>query len=225
MSLWAMRNSDVNPRDVYISSLFKNESDLKMQSRAAAHELGLARISVSSIEGHIISTLLKLHNSRKCIEVGTLTGLSAQYIFEAMPSGAELWTFEKSPEHASHAEKIFAQLDQQHKKIHMLVGDAKEELEKITSQGPFDAVFIDGNKAAYGDYLHWAEKNLRVGGLILADNIFLAGKVWGGEASQKFNDKQIQVMQDFNQRLADKKFYDSAIVPTHEGLFVAIKRF
>ena len=219
-----MRNDEVNPRDAYISGLYEDETNLKIQSRKAAQELGLARISVSSVEGQIISTLLKLHQSKKCVEVGTLTGLSAQYILEAMPQGGELWTFEKSPEHATQAEKIFAQINQQAKKTHLLVGDAKVELEKINSQGPFDAIFIDGNKAAYGEYLEWAEKNLRVGGLIIADNIFLAGKVWGGEATQKFNDKQIKVMQDFNLRLADKKFYDSAVIPTQEGLFVAIKR-
>lgn len=220
-----MRNNEANPRDTYITETLIPEVELKQQSRLAAQSLGLARISVSAFEGQIISTLLKLHQSRKCVEVGTLTGLSAQYIFDSLPAGGQLWTFEKSPEHAAHCARIFAQLQQQDKKIHLLVGDAKEELEKINSEGPFDAIFIDGNKAAYSDYLAWAERNIRKGGLIMADNIFLSGKVWGGEASQKFNEKQIQVMQNFNRRLADPQFYDGAILPTLEGLFVAIKKF
>ena len=103
------------------------------------------------------------------------------------------------------------------------MGDAREELEKLNSLGPFDGVFIDGNKAAYGDYLAWAEQNLRVGGVILADNIFLSGSVWGESTQQKFSDKQIRVMQEFNNRLSDPTKFQSAVVPTFEGLFVAIK--
>lgn len=220
-----MRNDEINPRDRYIMDLIQPESSSKMQSRAAAQDLGLARISVSSVEGSIIATLLKLHQTRKCVEVGTLTGLSAQYMIDAMPAGSELWTFEKSPEHAHRAQTVFQQLSLGDKKIHLLVGDAKEELEKINPLGPFDAIFIDGNKAAYGDYLAWAERNLRQGGLIIADNIFLAGTVWGAEASQRFNEKQIQIMKAFNQRLADTSLYASSILPTHEGLYIAIKKF
>ncbi|MNL80613.1 hypothetical protein D3C87_2075130 [compost metagenome] len=53
----------------------------------------------------------------------------------------------------------------------------------------------------------------------------MSGKVWGGEAAQKFSDKQIKVMQDFNLRLANQDLYDSAVVPSAEGLFIAVKKF
>jgi predicted O-methyltransferase YrrM len=164
------------------------------------------------------------HGCRKFVEIGTLTGLSAQYIHDALPAGGELWTLEKSPEHAAKASEVFAKLDQSSKKIHLVIGDAREELPKLSVQGPFDGVFIDGNKAAYLDYLLWAEKNVRAGGLILADNIFLSGAVWGEATRQKFSDKQIKVMQDFNQRLANPDLYTGAVIPTFEGLYIAIKK-
>jgi Predicted O-methyltransferase len=220
-----MRDLNLFSKENYLESLSSGENELKALSRQYAEELGLARISLSTSEAQLMKVLIQLHGCRKFVEIGTLTGLSAQYIVDALPEGGELWTLEKDPKHGEKSADVFSKLDQSSKKIHLVMGDARVELENISTQGPFDGVFIDGNKAAYGDYLVWAEKNLRKGGLILADNVFLSGRVWGGEAQQKFSDKQIKVMQDFNSRLADSSLYDSALIPSAEGLFVAIKKF
>lgn len=219
-----MRETVLSNREIYMGSLLTEENELKLQSRKFADELGLGRISISPAEAQLVKTLVSLHGTKKMVEIGTLTGLSAQYFFDALPDGGELWTLEKDPKHCEMAQKVFSKLDQSKKKIHLVQGDAREELEKIAVQGPFDGVFIDGNKAAYGDYLAWAEKNLRRGGLILADNIFLSGSVWGETTTQKFSEKQIRIMQEFNKRLADSNVFEAAIVPSYEGLYVGIKK-
>ncbi|KYG60523.1 methyltransferase [Bdellovibrio bacteriovorus] len=219
-----MRETVLTSKENYMNSLLLEENETKKLSRQYAEELGLARISISPAEAQLVKTLVRLHGTKKFVEIGTLTGLSAQYIFEALPDGGELWTLEKDPKHCEKSADVFSKLDQSKKKIHLVMGDARAELEKISTSGPFDGVFIDGNKAAYFDYLMWAEKNLRSGGLILGDNIFLSGSVWGDATTQKFSEKQIKIMQDFNKRLADPTLYESAIVPSYEGLFVAIKK-
>lgn len=219
-----MRESVLSNKEEYLNSLFADESENKKLSRLFAEELGLARISVSAPEAKLIALLVKMHGCRKFVEIGTLTGLSAQYIFDSLPEGGELWTLEKDPKHGEKSAAAFANLDQSKKKIHLVMGDAREELEKLSSQGPFDGVFIDGNKSAYLDYLLWAEKNVRSGGLILADNVFLSGSVWGDRSAQKFSDKQVRILQEFNQRLADPALYEGVIAPTFEGLYVAIKK-
>lgn len=122
-----------------------------------------------------------------------------------------------------YAQQAFAGVDHGNKKIEFVLGDAREELKKLEALGPFDGIFIDGNKAAYMDYLEWAEKNIKTGGLILADNVFLNGSVWG-EASARFSEKQIRIMQEFNKRLADPDKFVSVIAPTFEGLYIAIKK-
>lgn len=219
-----MRELNSTNKESYMNSLLTEETNLKKKSRKFAEELGLARISISPAEGQLIKTLLKVHGTKRFVEIGTLTGLSAQYIFEALPAGGQLWTLEKDPRHGEMSEQVFSQMDQTQKSIHLVLGDARLELEKLSEFGPFDGVFIDGNKAAYFDYLMWAEKNVRPGGLILADNIFLSGAVWGETTTQKFSEKQIRIMKEFNQRLADPALYEAAIVPSYEGLYVAIKK-
>jgi len=208
----------------YIESMLKPESSSKVKSRLFAEELGLGKISLSPSEGTLLSFLIQQHECRKFVEIGTLTGLSAQYILEGMNNEGKLWSLEKTELHAEKAREALTGHPASGK-INFVVGDARVTLETLAAEGPFDGVFIDGNKAAYGDYLAWAEKNVRRGGLIIADNVFLSGAVWGETTTQKFNEKQIRVMREFNLRLADPALYRGVIIPTGEGLNVAVKLF
>jgi predicted O-methyltransferase YrrM len=217
---------DIPQAQAYVESLASAEALSKRKSRTFAEELGLGKICLSSSEGHLLAFLVRMHECRKFVEIGTLTGLSAQYIIEGMGGKGELWTLEKTDLHAKKA--IEALKDHPSgKNVHVIVGDARVTLETVKVSGPFDGVFIDGNKAAYMDYLSWAERNVRPGGLIIADNVFLNGAVWGDNEGQSknFNDKQVKGMQEFNKRLADPTLYDSVILPTKEGMFFAVKMF
>lgn len=217
-----MRDIDPSLKEKYIQSLMSTESDLKQRSRSESDRLQLSRISLSQNEGSLLRLLVALHRGQKYVEIGTLTGLSAQYIAEVLSSGDELWTLEKSPEHAQSSRETLAKIS--NCRVHVIEGDAVLTLEELASSGPFDGVFIDGNKAAYGKYLDWAERNLASRGLIVADNVFLSGAVWGQATTQKFSEKQIKVMQEFNSRLFDSSKYITALVPTEEGLLVALRR-
>jgi predicted O-methyltransferase YrrM len=217
---------EIPQAQAYVESLAAKEGLSKRKSRTFAEELGLGAICLSASEGHLLAFMVRMHECRRFVEIGTLTGLSAQYILEGMGGKGELWTLEKTDLHAKKALEALAE-HPSGKNAHVVVGDARFTLETVKVSGPFDGVFIDGNKAAYGDYLAWAEKNVRPGGLIIADNVFLNGAVWGANEgqSQKFNDKQVKVMQDFNQRLADPTLYDSVILPTKEGMYFGVKMF
>lgn len=219
--------TEISNAQSYCESLLTTESASKRKSREAADELGLGRISLSPSEGALLGLLVRLHGCKKFVEIGTLTGLSAQYLIEGMASPeAHLWTLEKSEVHAEKARQAWSD-EPWSRQISVVVGDARQTLGELAVEGPFDGLFIDGNKAAYGDYLAWAETNVRKGGLIIADNVFLSGAVWAAEGAEtsKFSEKQVRIMRAFNERLADRGLYDGAIVPSAEGLFVALKRF
>lgn len=241
-----MRNSASFPSEAeqYLSTLFARDhlidpsfSELLADSRKMSNLLNKTEISVSENEARILSTLVASHACKKFVEIGTLTAYSALWILRGLPEGGELFTFEKQDSHARQALEVFNRFHQladqgalgfRGKRAHLYEGDAEENLKIIEEQGPFDGIFIDGNKSAYGRYLDWAESNLKKGGIIVADNVFLKGAVWQqglGHTNSVFSEKQIHVMQEFNQRLAESKRYQSVILPTVEGLFFAIKKF
>ena len=206
----------------YIEKMAGSETDLMNEARKNSEILGLEAISISSAEAHIIKFHLLGINALKVIEIGTLTGLSALHILDALPQGGLLITLEKSQDHATLAKKVL-QHEISANRCRLVVGDAREKLPEIKSEGPFDAVFIDGNKAAYLDYFDWALENTRVNGLIFVDNVFLSGAVWDGETTQKFSEKQIQVVQQMNQKAFSIKNLSSVIIPTEEGLLISRK--
>lgn len=63
--------------------------------------------------------------------------------------------------------------------------------------------------------LDWAERNLKPGGLIIADNIFLNGELFETDS------KRTQVMKRFIKRLSDPKKFRSILLPSSDGLWVA----
>jgi predicted O-methyltransferase YrrM len=220
-----MRNSDSQQLENYFNSLNVKDGSLAKKARQAAEKLGLQDISLGPVECSILRTLVCTHRSRKFVEIGTLTGSSGLAILAGMPDGGELWTFEKEPKHAEHAEPILMEAAKhRHQKCEVILGDAQLRLFDIEEKGPFDGIFIDANKAAYFDYLKWAEKNIREGGIIIADNVFLGGGVLG-IPTERFSEKQIDVMKEFNKRLFEKGLYESCFIPTIEGMLMSIKRF
>lgn len=206
----------------YLRSLAPTENEWAKKARAYADQLNLGMISLSPPEAGMLSFFTKALQCHKFIEIGTLTGLSGLYILEALPAQGKLWSFEKNPQHASFAKEILPAFAQsQNKQVEIVIGDAEEMLLSIEKDGPFDGIFIDGNKAAYGTYLAWAEKNLKKGGLIIADNVFLNGGVWG-DPTDSFGNNQISVMKEFNQRLSQPQLFDSIFLPTQEGLSISV---
>lgn len=212
-----------NPKSYeYIESLMTPETELMEKARAGAKDLGLDTISVSQTEASILKFLISTNACKKVVEIGTLTGLSALYILEALPTDGVLWTLEKSAEHIEKASDVLASEIEKGRCV-IVGGDALEKLPTLNSSGPFDAIFIDGNKAAYLKYFDWALENVSAGGLILVDNIFLAGAVWGDQTLQRFNEKQILNVQTMNKKAFATQGLTSTVIPTSEGLLVCKK--
>ena len=202
----------------YIESLLPAENQQMSKSRSAAETVGLSQISLSATEGQMLKFMMSLVMPKKIVEIGTLTGLSANYFLSVLPKDGKIWTLEKSEKHAQLAEAAIND-----DRCQIVLGDALENLSTLNQEGPFDIIFIDGNKAAYLKYFDWALTNIKKGGLIIADNVFLAGAVWGAATTQKFNEKQIEAVRSMNQKAFTRNDLTSVIIPTAEGMLISHK--
>ncbi len=204
----------------YINEIFKldDEELLSVKAELEAHKLGF--MSISGHEARLLQFLIRGFCVRKIVEVGTLFGYSALAMAKVLPEDGRLITIEKNPQNFAIAQKFFDSSSVA-ERIDARCGGGEEILAEIEKEGPFDMVFIDANKSGYITYLNWAEKNVRPGGLIVGDNTFLFGAMWGQSDDREAGPKQIQVMREFNQRLADPSKYNSIIIPTSEGMTIA----
>lgn len=211
------------PREKYAKEVFGlNEDAALTRVKAEMDKHPLNFMSISPAEARILQFLIRGFGVKKIVEVGTLFGYSTLCMAEALPADGKIVTLEKSPEHHAGAREMFKKMPAG-AKIEALCGDAVEILPALEKSGPFDMVFIDADKGGYVKYLDWAEKNVRKGGLIVGDNTFLFGALWGQSEDRDIGPKQIQIMTEFNSRLADRARYNSLIMPTHQGMTVAQK--
>jgi len=209
-------------RSSYIKSLFANEDKALKSTIQSIVVNDLRPINVGADEAKLIQFLLKLHGSKTVVEVGTLVGYSTIWIARSLPKDGMVYSFERDERIAEVARNNVAASDVADK-VKIFTGDAHEKLKEIEAEGKFDALFIDAEKSGYCRYLDWAEKNLRQGGLVIGDNTFLFGQVLDDAEVEERYRKEIPVMQEFNKRLADSSKWDGVMIPTVEGLTVAVK--
>ena len=207
----------------YIQSLFCKETEAMKAATKRAIEIHPS-MQIASYEGRILQVLLRTIGAKKGVEFGTFTGYSGVWIGNILGPEGKLYTLEYDPKHAELARKTFQEADLA-KTVEVLEGPAQDNLSTLEENGPFDFVFIDADKGGYYDYLLWAENNVRKGGLIIGDNTFLFGDVFKDPKPENVTQKAWESMRNFNQRLADSSKYTSIILPTVEGMTVAVKEF
>ena len=186
-------------------------------------------IQIEPEEGQLLQLLINLANVKNIIEIGTLAGYSTIWMARALPQNGKIITIEKSKERFNLAYKNFNALSAiepaNGKKIEILNQSAQDALPNLSKQGPFDMIFIDADKISYLQYLQWSENNIKKGGLIVADNTFLFGAVFGQSYSQRISATTLDNMKQFNNALADKQKYLTFTIPTKEGFTIAYKLF
>lgn len=202
----------------------EEDESLRYVLRRSA-ENGLPPIQIGPLEGKILHFLVKACGAKKAVEIGTLAGYSGIWIARALPEDGVLTTLELDPKHVRVASECFQKAGLG-RKVKILEGPALESLKTIEPQGPFDFCFIDADKASYPEYLRWAVKNLRPGGIAVGDNAYYFGKAHLEPESIPDPDEARGAvsMREFLGLLADGKSFSScAMIPTGEGMAAGIK--
>ena len=207
-------------RDSYINKTFAHEDSYLLEIRKALSHGGKAGIHIDPYEGQLLSLLLQLIGTQTVIEIGTLYGYSTLWMAKALPEQGKIISIEKSQENHKQAQMLLRHTPQW-KQIELKCGEAVHILKELN--GTYDAAFIDADKAGYMDYLSWADAHIRPGGLIIGDNTLLFGHLIG-EGQGDISSKQLETMKKFNEHLSNSQKYDSVMIPTPEGLTVALKK-
>jgi len=202
----------------YIAGLFGAEDALLSALREEADRTGLPPISISADEGRLLQVLLTASNARRVLEVGTLGGYSAICMARALPPGGKLLSIDIEEAHATFARRYVARAGLSDR-IEVRVGRALDLLPSLDGER-FDAMFLDADKEPLPTYFEWALRLVRPGGLIIGDNALWGGKVYSGEAS----DEKTRAVREFNRRMASDPRVLGIIVPTHDGVAVAVVR-
>ncbi len=200
--------------DSYVESHISPEPDhLYRLTRESYLRLTNGRMCSGHLQGRLLKMLTQLCNPQLAVELGTFTGYSALCIAEGMAEGSKLVTVEADDELEDFIQR---QLDasEHGKKVQLRIGKALEICREF-ADGSVDMMFIDADKREYPDYLREAERMLRPGGLIIADNT-----LWSGHVCDPAYDKDPQTrgVREFNEMAAALPGFETVILPVRDGI-------
>ncbi len=214
--------TDKTAKNLYLKKLFAKKDPILQKLTEQAQKEKVDHMQISHYEGGILQFLCRALSVKKAVEIGTLYAYSGLMIARSLPEDGELFTLDRDKQRQETA-KALIQKDPSSKKITFVNGPALESLRQLENKNPFDMVFIDADKEGYLDYLDWSYNNLKPGGLVVADNTFLFGAIYG-EPKHEIKASIVEIMKKFNESLASCDRFFSTIIPTAEGLSVGMKK-
>jgi predicted O-methyltransferase YrrM len=159
-----------------------------------------------------------LLDARAVVEIGTGTGVSGVWLMRGMREDGVLTSVDLEAEHQRLARDSFREAGVPSQRYRLISGAALEVLPRLTD-GHYDLVFADGDKAEYGEYLAEAMRLLRSGGVVAFDNALWHDRVT--DPAQR--DPETVAIRELGKRIADDEGLMPLLLPVGDGLLLARK--
>ena len=202
----------------YIVSLFAPEDELLGALREEADRTGLPPTAISADAGRFLQVLLRSIGARRVLEVGTLGGYSAIWMARALPPAGVVVTLEREERHAEFARRYVARAGLA-AVVDVRQGRALDILPSLDGE-EFDLIYLDADRGPIATYFDWAMRLVRLGGLIVAHNVLLGGRV--AEQASRTDDEDLRAVRAFNLRIAGDRRVTSILMPAYDGFLVTV---
>lgn len=186
----------------------------------------LARMQISPEQGAFLQMLVRMIHARRVIEVGVFTGYSSLAIALALQElhgeAAHLLACDVSEEWTSQARRHWDRAGVG-RLIDLELAPAETTLQRKISHGllgDYDFAFIDADKTGYDAYYEHCLQLLRVGGIMVFDNM-----LWGGDvADPAATSDDTQALRALAQKAKADPRVDLAFTSVGDGLLICLKR-
>lgn len=187
------------------------------QAQRRGEQLGASPVGTGA--GAALRLLAAAVSARHVVEVGTGAGSSGLWLLQGMPRDGILTSIDSEPEHQRAAKEAYASAGIPAQRTRVILGEAAAVLSRLTD-GAYDMVVVDADKASYPAYINEAVRLLRTGGLLAVDNMLWHDKV----ADPAARDETTTLLRDLGKKLRDDDRLLPALLPVGDGLFVAVRR-
>jgi predicted O-methyltransferase YrrM len=183
-------------------------------ARRRAEELGVS--SIDNGAGATLRVLAAAIGAKAVMEIGTGTGASGLWLLGGMAPDGVLTTIDIEPEHQRAARDAFMAAGIAHQRTRVITGRAAEVLPRMTD-GAYDMLVVDADRADYPSYVEQASRLLRHGGTLVMS--------WTDkEADPAARDAETTTLREVGRHMRDQEHFTSALLPVSSGLLVAVKR-
>ncbi len=170
---------------------------------------------VGPLVGRLLYLLIEFGHVHTILECGSGFGYSALWMALALPENGSITCIEYSQENIERAKTYFHKAGLLHK-VTFRKGNALEIVP--TLPGTYDLIMNDVEKSQYPQLLPLLIPRLRVGGLLVTDNV-----LWKGEAARDSRKGDAAMVHQYNQMLYREKSLFTTLIPLRDGLGLSIK--
>ena len=206
----------------YLQGMNSPEPEALRQLREETAALPGSQMQITLEQGQFLGLLVRLMGATKILEIGVFRGYSALAMALALPSGGQLIACDQDPRATAIAKQYWQQVGVADK-IQLRLAPALTTLAELQTQDPrpqFDLIFIDADKRNYAAYYEQGLALLRLGGLMVIDNVLWFGKV----AETEVTDVKTVSLREFNAQLASDQRVQVSVIPLGDGMTLAVKR-
>ncbi|MCB0265479.1 MAG: O-methyltransferase [Calditrichaeota bacterium] len=170
---------------------------------------------VGPLVGRLLVSLIKFGHVHTVLECGSGFGYSAMWMAIALSENGKITCIEYDPVNIERAKSYFEKAGLAHK-VTFIQGNAMEIVPTLSDT--YDLIMNDVDKPQYPQLLPLLLDRLRVGGMLIADNV-----LWKGKVTQPAVDGETRAIQEFNENLVWEKNLWSTFLPLRDGLSLSIK--
>ena len=202
----------------YAENFTSDENEILRELRRKTDSERNDRQMLSGLyQGRLLSMFSRMIAPRRILEIGTFMGYSALCLAEGLTPDGKIITLDIDEETNRTAKEFWARTEYQNK-IESILGNASEIISTLDEI--FDLVFIDADKPAYASYYDAVFPKLRVGGVIIADNVLRDGKVLEVATS---DDEDTVALHKFNRKVQTDERVSNVLLAVRDGLMVVRK--
>ena len=177
-----------------------------------------AGMQIGDDQAVLMETIVRAMGAKRAVEVGTFTGYSALAVARGMGPDGRLLCCDVSEEWTAMARKAWEQAGVADR-IDLRIAPGAETLRALPDEEQFDFAFIDADKTGYPVYYEEIFRRLRVGGLILVDNVLQNGRV----IDESVNDENVEAIRTLNDTIAKDSRVRVVMLPIGDGVSVVQK--
>jgi predicted O-methyltransferase YrrM len=203
----------------YIVGAHPAEHPVLAKLRERTGTMPMAGMQIAPEQGYFLAFLVRLTGARNVLEIGTFTGYSALAVALALPPDGGLVACDVSDEWTSIGKQHWLEAGVADR-IELRIAPALETLEALESEGlsgHFDMAFIDASKPEYDGYYEACLRLVRVGGLIVFDNMLQDGDV----ADPGERGRSVDAIRALNAKIAADDRVDAVLLPLGDGTTLA----
>lgn len=187
---------------------------------AYAHERGIPIIPHETAV--FLNMIVGLLQPQNILEIGTAIGFSGSLMAQHLNENGHLTTIDRFDIMIERAKANFDKMGLADK-VTLLEGDAADILPTLDQT--FDFIFMDSAKAKYYEFLPYCMRQLKVGGVLMIDDVFQGGTILEDEKDipkrvRKIHRRLNQLMET----VLDHPALETSLIPLGDGLLMIKKQ-